>query len=72
MEDSNMWFCPASARLEYHDIIYEMMDKDHINRRLTPLAVRENDGGYLDIINGRQDATRESITGDDSLTEYCV
>ena len=29
-----------------------MMDEDHINRRLTPLAVRENDGGYLDIING--------------------
>ena len=55
MEDSNMWFCPASAGLEYHDIIYEMMDEDHINRRLTPLAVRENDGGYLDIVNGPGD-----------------
>ena len=28
---------------------------------------------FLDFQNaGRQDATRESITGDDSLTEYCV
>ena len=28
---------------------------------------------FFDFQNaGRQDATRESITGDDSLTEYCV
>jgi len=47
------WFCPDTAGLQYYDLIYEMMDEDHLNRRLTPLAVRSN--GYLDIINGPGD-----------------
>ena len=51
------WFCPASAGLQYHDLIYEMMDEDHMRRRLTPLAVRGTNKGvsYVDIINGPGD-----------------
>ena len=50
------WFCPKSTGLRYFDLVYEMMDKDHMTRRLTPLAVRSDDG-YLDIINGPADHT---------------
>ena len=51
------WFCPLSAGLKYHDLVYEMMDEDHMNRRLTPLAVRGTNKGiaYLDLINGPGD-----------------
>merc|ERR1711892_1253199 len=47
------WLCPSTSGLEYHDVIYEMMDEDHLNRRLTPLAIRSE--GNMDIINGPGD-----------------
>ena len=50
------WFCPFSSGLEYYDLVYEMMDLDHMTRKLTPLAVRSEDG-YLDLINGPADHT---------------
>ena len=51
------WFCgrgDPTNDLTHFMMNYQFMDVDHMLRRITPLAVRSQDG-YIDIINGPQD-----------------
>jgi len=48
------WFCEKSQNLTTFMMNFQMLDKDYMVRRLTPLAVR-SDTGYIDLINGPAD-----------------
>lgn len=50
------WFCP-DKEIRYFGFLYEMMDDDHMTRRLTPVAIK-SETGYLDILNNPSDKSR--------------